>query len=201
MPHLAVWPACCDAAGAGVAATAPASRQGRDRERTGAVAKVTLEQVLCEHGALLARVVATYEHDQAHREELWQEVLLAIWRALPGFRGDAGVRTFVARIAHNRCVSHVAREARRPASGPATVLDETPADPVHHPHQQLLAEQTFSQLLAAVAALPLGPRQVISLALEGFSTTEIAEALGISSNNVAVRLNRARTALRQWLER
>jgi RNA polymerase sigma factor (sigma-70 family) len=140
-----------------------------------------------------------YEADPARREELWQEVLLAIWRALPGFRGHSSVRTFVARIAHNRCVSHVARETRAlpRVSQPA---QEAPADTALQPHHLLQAEQTFTRLLEQVAAMPLGPRQVISLALEGFETAEIAEALGITTNNVAVRLNRARAALKGMVE-
>jgi RNA polymerase sigma-70 factor (ECF subfamily) len=51
------------------------------------------------------------------------------------------------------------------------------------------------RLQDAVRALPLARRQVVTLALEGFSHAEIAQALGISEGNVAVRLNRARSAL------
>jgi RNA polymerase sigma-70 factor (ECF subfamily) len=159
--------------------------------------------VLEAHDALLSRLVATYEADPARREELGQDVRLAIWQALPAFRGTSSLRTFIARIAHNRCVTHVAREARlRPLAGGRPDTDAPDAlagTPDHQPHLQLQAEQTFSALLDAVAALPLGPRQVISLALEGFTPEEIAATLGITRNNVAVRMNRARAALEKVL--
>jgi len=51
------------------------------------------------------------------------------------------------------------------------------------------------RLQDTVRALPLTLRQAVTLALEGFSQQEIADALGITTNNVAVRLNRARTML------
>ncbi|HEX3457642.1 MAG TPA: sigma factor, partial [Candidatus Baltobacteraceae bacterium] len=58
---------------------------------------------------MIKRIALSYER-QAHLvEELVQDVYLAIWRALPSFRGDSSLRTFVARIATNRAVTHVAR--------------------------------------------------------------------------------------------
>lgn len=149
---------------------------------------------------MLARIATTYEADSMRREELVQEIVLAVWRALGTFEGRASVRTFLARIAHNRGVSHVARETRRPITVEADEASHrAPASAAMDPAQQVSAEQTYARLVAAVAQLPLGPRQVISLALEGFDHGEIAEALGISLNNVGVRLNRARRALREEL--
>lgn len=150
---------------------------------------------------MLARIVSTYEADPARREELLQEVALAVWRSLDGFEGRASLRTFLARIAHNRCVSHVARERRRidGSGAPIDAADAADDSTLRQPLPLVQAEQTYARLVAAVAALPLGPRQVISLALEGFEQAEIAETLGISVNNVAVRLHRARRALRAVL--
>ncbi len=163
----------------------------------GAAAAADFATVAAEHGPMLARIAATYEADVARREELLQEVMLAVWRALPAFRGDASVRTFVARIAHNRCVSHVVRERRSVPLAGAEAAAQVPGDVAGQPQQAAQAEQTWTRLVELVQALPLGPRQVISLALEGFSHAEIATALGISTNNVAVRLNRARDALKE----
>ncbi len=55
-------------------------------------------------------------------------------------------------------------------------------------------------LLAAIRALPVNYRQVITLALEDLAPAEIAAVLGVTENNIAVRLNRARTALRTILQ-
>lgn len=58
---------------------------------------------------------------------------------------------------------------------------------------------SVARLFAAVRALPLGQRQVVSMHLEGFSNREIGDALELSDGNVAVRMTRAREALRRAL--
>ncbi len=75
----------------------------------------TLEALFDEvaglHGPMIRRIAASYEADPEVRRELHQDVLMAVWRALPSWRGEASVRTFAARVAHNRGVDHVARHA------------------------------------------------------------------------------------------
>lgn len=155
------------------------------------------DEILRREGAALRRVAAAYEVDPARREDLFQEICLAIWQALPRFRGESSERTFVFRIAHNRGLTH---RSRRPAL--ATDLEEAQAlaDPQPGPEAEAGAAQRRERLRSAVLALPLEPRQVISLTLEGLNPREIAEVLGITENNAAVRLSRARRALRQILE-
>ena len=80
------------------------------------------ETIAREHGAMIARVARSYEANAARAEELVQEILIAVWQALPSFRGASTLRTFVARIAHNRAISHVAREARSPRAVPLVAV-------------------------------------------------------------------------------
>jgi RNA polymerase sigma factor (sigma-70 family) len=155
-----------------------------------------LDGVLAEHGALLTRIAASYEARPSQRQDLLQEIALAIWRALPTFRQEAPLRSFVARIAHNRGVSHVIAQKR---DHHLAELGEGLPDPGGGPEQETGREQRRQRLLTAVRRLPIGLRQVVTLALEGFSHAEIGEVLGITANNVDVRLSRARTALRREL--
>lgn len=152
--------------------------------------------LLDEHAGLLSRIAASYEADPSLRDDLLQEIALALWRALPAWRGDASVRTFVARVAHNRGATHAMGERRRPRV--AELADDLP-DPAAGPYRHAHVTQEHQRLQAAVRSLPLSLRQAVTLALEGFSHAEIADALGIQANAVGVRLNRARTALKQRL--
>ncbi|MEX2961861.1 RNA polymerase sigma factor [Microbulbifer sp. TYP-18] len=156
------------------------------------------QQLLAEHSGGVSRVAATYARGIGEREDLTQEIWLAVWRALPAFRGEASLKTFVYRIAHNRSVSALVR--RRPP-GDALQDAEEPEDPTPGPAQQYAALRDAQSLLAAVQKLPLGLRQTLSLRLEGLSYEEIAEVLGVSESNVAVRLNRARQRLSARLTR
>lgn len=158
------------------------------------------DRLLREHGPALSRLAFGYEKLEAAREELMQEIALAIWQALPRFRGECSERTFVFRIAHNRGLTHAVR--RRPAHEPLDALPEErePVDPRPLPDERASQANRRDRLRAAIRELPPLHREVIILTLEEFSTSEIAEILGITENNVAVRLNRARKALKQALE-
>lgn len=80
-------------------------------------------------------------------------------------------------------------------------LDEDAPFPAAQPDPEraLSTQQRHEQLRAAVRSLPLGLRQVVVLSLEGLSHAEIAAVAGITENNVAVRLTRARAALSRLL--
>jgi len=157
------------------------------------------DQILRRDGAALRRVAGAYERDPGRREDLFQDICLAVWQALPRFRGDSSERTFVFRIAHNRGLTH--RSRHRPSAGTdLEVAAERLTDPHPDPEAAVREGQRRERPREAVLALPLEPRQILTLTLEGLSHLEIADVLGITENNVAVRLNRARKELRQILE-
>lgn len=154
-------------------------------------------ELVREHGALLARFAASFERDRVARQDLVQDILLAVWQALPAFRGDASLKTYVIGIAHRRCASHVMRAVAQPRH---EALDDDWADQQPGPEQMAQLSQQQERLLGAVRDLPLGQRQLVLLALEGMRYDEIADLLGISVGNVGVRLNRAKAALKEQLE-
>lgn len=158
--------------------------------------KEVFEQVVRDNHALIHRIAASYESDPAAVEDLVQDVYIAIWRALPGFRGDSSTRTFVARIATNRAITHVARASRRPF---AVELNERLPARGADPERHVIAQDRRARLSSAVRAMPLSYRQVATLTLEGLTTREIADVLGISPNAVAIRLSRAKDWLRAYM--
>lgn len=153
--------------------------------------------MLSEHDAAIRRLSASYERDPSRRQDLVQDIWLAVWQALSRFRDDCSERTFVFRIAHNRAISHIEHWQRRrtdPLDDDAPVAAAEP-DPEH----SLSQKQRRERLQAAVLELPLGLRQVVVLTLEELSNAEVAQIIGISENNVAVRLTRARAELTRLL--
>lgn len=150
-------------------------------------------RILHAHGAALSRLTAGYERDAGRRQDLEQEIHLAVWQALPAFANQCSERTFVFRVAHNRAISHI-RHWRLRSADPLD--DETVIlDSAENPEQAASQAQRRTALATAIRQLPLGSRQVILLLLEGLSHREIAEVLGITDGNVAVRATRARRAL------
>jgi RNA polymerase sigma-70 factor (ECF subfamily) len=152
--------------------------------------------LLASHGPSLVRLAGSYVRDLTEREDLIQEVVIAIWRALPKFRGECSERTFVFRIAHNRAITHIAQRRSLPAE--LTEELEVP-DTQPSPEQAFSTEQQGQRLLDAVQRLSFGNRQVVTLMLEGLTYSEIAQVLGITESNVGARLTRARKILRALL--
>lgn len=144
----------------------------------------------------LGRLAGSYAGSTGERDDLLQEISLALWQALPRFRGDSSERTFLFRIAHNRCINHI---ARRRSMDSLQALELDPADESRPVDQALSQQQDSARLTDAVRRLPVIQRQVIVLALEDMEYNEIAEVLGISESNVGVRLNRARASLRKLM--
>jgi RNA polymerase sigma factor (sigma-70 family) len=150
-------------------------------------------RLLGEHDRALRRLASSYERDPARQQDLVQDIWLAVWQALPRFRGDCSERTFVFRIAHNRAVSHIDYSQRRHVE---TLDEDAPfAAPGPDPELSLSQQQRYERLRNAVQDLPIALRQVVVLTLEGMSNADVADIVGISENNVAVRLTRARAAL------
>lgn len=157
-------------------------------------------QVLQEHAALLGRVAATYEANFHLRQELLQEISLAVWQALEKFKGDSSVKTYVLRVAHNRAITHVTYHAKQPRNESYCEV-ETP-----QPSQQASSDVQFSQkqqiqtMLKEIRKMPIQTRQVMTMSMEGLSYDEIASACGISSSNAGVILNRARKVLMETIQ-
>ena len=156
------------------------------------MADEAFNRVVREHGPALSRLAKGYVDTAADHDDLLQEILIAVWKALPRFRGEASERTFVLRIAHNRAVSYAVR-TRRQAARTTDLSTDQPAD------APMVDDEAGEGLRRAVRKLPTTQRQAVMLYLEGLSTAEIAAVLGITENNANVRLSRARQALRELL--
>jgi RNA polymerase sigma factor (sigma-70 family) len=160
----------------------------------------TFERLLGQYGPALSRLASGYEKVDSVREELAQDIALAIWQALPHFRGESSERTFIYRIAHNRALNHVFK--RKPAHQSLDELTQPwePVDPAPQPEEQAVVAYRRDSLRSAIQRLPFSYRQVVMLMLEDLTHAEIGEVLGISESNVAVRMNRARKALKEAME-
>ena len=155
------------------------------------------DRLFTEQGPAMRRLAAGYSRTPADADDLFQDVWLAIWRALPRFRGDCSDRTFVFRIAHNRGITHRTRTRWRREE---TIDERDVPDPSPDPAAIADTKAQRERLVSAIRTLPVAFRDVVTLSLEGLSNQEIAEVLGMSYGNVGVRLTRARRALKQCLE-
>lgn len=162
----------------------------------------TLTRLLSAHGGALERLAASYARTPADRQDLLQDIAVALWTALPTFRGECSEKTFVFRVAHNRALVHLTKRGPN-LEDIRDHEDDSPfvtATSGKNPAIVYERQERGHRLLAAARALPARQRQVVTLLLEGLSHREIAEVIGTTENNVAVRASRARAAIRVLLE-
>jgi RNA polymerase sigma factor (sigma-70 family) len=146
---------------------------------------------------MVSRLASSHEADRELAKDLAQDILVAVWRAWPAFKGQCSTRTYVARIAHHRIVTHIARAVGRPrhVELPEAMLCTNPT-----PEDHAIEGDTGHALVAAVLRLPIAYREVAVLLLEGLSIAEVCETLGLSQNAVSIRATRARQLLRELLK-
>lgn len=143
------------------------------------------------HGAILHHVANGFA-EGADRSDLMQELLLAVWKAIPAFRNGAQPSTFIYRVSHNaaltwkRTLRNYRNRLERFQAQPATETS-TPADS----REPALLERLYVE----IRKLPPLDRSLVLLSLDGVSYAEMAQIHGLSESNVGVRLNRAKQQL------
>lgn len=152
-----------------------------------------LLQLWQQNQAAISRTLMASEADPAARQDLKQDIYLALHQSAERIQAAELPRAYLFRIVHNVTVDHIARAKRQQWQE----LDE---DTQHLllqdcPSQEVDEQQQGQQLLRAVRRLSPANRQVILLAMEDLDTPEIADILQLTQGAVRVRLNRARTEL------
>lgn len=152
-------------------------------------------QILQQHSALLGRVAASYEADHHLRQELLQEISLAVWQSLANFKAQSSLLTYILRVAHNRAVSHVAYHAKYPRNDSYCEVTSPTASHSLNSESQMQQQQQINILLDEVRKLPIQTRQIVTLSMEGLSYQDIAQVCGIKVTHVGVILNRSKKVL------
>ena len=131
--------------------------------------------------------------DRAAMDDVLQDAYVKAFRALPAFREEAGLGTWLYRITYRACVDHHRREGRH-VSEAAAGADLAARGAGAEPAATAVAR---ADLARALAALPVDQRAAVLLVdAEGLDYDTAADVLGVAAGTVASRLSRARAALR-----
>jgi len=146
-----------------------------------------------EHRLLLYKVCRVYCFTEVDRQDLFQEIVIQLWKSYPAFRGDSKFSTWLYRIALNTAISDLRKHKRRPSI--TSTDDIPPALPeMTWPGEE---EQQLQQLYAAINRLSDVEKALVMLYLEDKSYEEMEEIMGINQNNLRVKMNRIREKLRK----
>jgi RNA polymerase sigma-70 factor (ECF subfamily) len=156
-------------------------------------------ELLRENRPKILKICRVYAWDAADQEDLYQEILCQIWRALPSLKAEQYANTWVYRVALNTALSFVRKDKSRRAHltmGDGNQLQEVPESLPSDPHKN----EQLAQMFKAISQLDGLEKAAITLFLEDLSYQEIAAVMGITESNVGVMLYRAKKKLSTFMK-
>ena len=152
--------------------------------------KEFIEMVQSNEG-IIYKVASFYKDNDSPLSDLYQEVVLNLWKGFPSFRGDSKPSTWIYRIALNTCISFLRKQKNKPihVEVPNNIIEE-----------QGNSEE-IKELYRLINQLGKLERALVLLYLDEKSYQEMAEITGLSLSNVATKLNRIKNKLKQMSEK
>ena len=145
-------------------------------------------EMVREHKGIIFTACYMFSKDQDEVNDLFQEVLINLWKGFDGFRGESKVDTWIWRIALNTCISDDRKKKRRGERVPLEMAADLYTDTDEDTKQ-------IRQLYARLNKLGIMDRALVLLWLENLSYEDIGAIAGISAKNVSVKLVRIKQQL------
>jgi RNA polymerase sigma-70 factor (ECF subfamily) len=146
-------------------------------------------QLLNTHAGIIYKVCQLYCRTPADRQDLFQEIVLQLWKSYPTFKQEARFSTWMYRIALNTAITHYRKEQRRPQAVFMEGFEMPDLAAANADNEDIRI------LYKAIEQLSAVEKAIILLFLDEKSYEEIAEITGITKTNVGVKLNRTKQKL------
>lgn len=144
-----------------------------------------------EHKSTIYTVCYMFSQDEDEVNDLFQETLINVWKGMDGFRQESKFSTWVYRVALNTCLMQERKKKREGEKVPLTMSVNLFED-----NDDVKIKQV-RQLHERISQLALVDRAIVMLWLEGMSYDEIGAIVGITTQNVAVKLFRIKEQLKK----
>ena len=148
-------------------------------------------QIITENQGIIHKVCSIYCDMEEDRRDLFQEILVQLWKSFPSFRYESKFSTWMYRVAINTAITAYKKESKRGKSSPLgkeilSVVDDS---------YDFEYEENIKKLYSAISQLTSIEKSIILLYLEDKPYEEIAEITGITQNYVRVKMNRIKKKL------
>ena len=148
-------------------------------------------QSINEHQKIIHKVCNLYMHTPQDKEDLFQEIVLNAWKGIQNFKGESKFSTWLYRVALNTAITFFKKEIRKPVFSNLQDGFDVKDD------IDKASEEDFTALNNAILSLSKIDKALVMLYLEDYSYHEIGELMGITANNVAVKLSRIKARLKE----
>ena len=152
-------------------------------------------EIIFKYQGILHKVSLVYFKNNLDREDNIQEIIYQLWKSYPNIKNQNSLGSWIYAVSINTSISRVKKETRVEYRGTVPDLPDT-ANII----EQITMNESVKKLLNAIYKLNVVDKSIMLLYLEEKGYDEIAEIIGISISNVGVRINRAKTLLKQNLK-
>ena len=159
------------------------------------VSKQEFVQKVTESQGIVHKVCGMYCDNEEDKKDLFQEILIQLWKSYPSFRGDSKFSSWMYRISLNVAISNLRKSKTKKED---STLPET-FDSISRESDEQSLNLEKGMLRNAIKQLNEIEKAVMVLYLEEKPNDEIAEIIGITQNNVRVKMTRIRTKLKKIL--
>lgn len=142
---------------------------------------------------IIHKICHLYAFTETDREDLFQEIVIQLWKSYPKFRGDSKFSTWLYRVALNTAISDLRKQQSKVELKFPEFIPHEPADK----KENAAMEDQLRQMYAAIAKLQEIDRAVVMLYLDDNSYEEMEAILGVNQNTLRVKMNRIKEKLRQ----
>jgi len=149
-----------------------------------------------KHKGILYKVSRMYFDKLEDQQDLFQEIILQLWKSLDSFKGKSEFSSWMYRVALNTAIVFFKKENRKPDQ--YTSLKMEPMAPEDYNNEK---DQQLVYFYKAVKQLNRIEKALILQFIEGFSGKEMAENLGLSEANVRVKVNRTKHKLKDLIKK
>ena len=151
------------------------------------------EKHISENELLIYKVCRIYAYTDADRKDLFQEIVIQLWKAYPKFNGEAKFSTWLYRVALNTAITGLRKQRNfitsyEPASLNVNISDDNYSE---------TGEERLQQLHKAIEQLSQVEKAIVMLYMEDKQYDEMEDILGISQGNLRVKMNRIKEKLRE----
>lgn len=158
-------------------------------------------KVIKENKDRIYRICCYYISTDNYRQDLYQEILVNIWKELESFRAESAISTWIYRIAVNTSLLFIYKEKKL-----KVINEDISKLKVEYIQDEELIkdkidlEKNINLLLRCINKLPATDKTIISLVLENLSYKEISEITGLTINHIGVKVNRIKKELKKIME-
>lgn len=150
------------------------------------------EELIKEHEQLIYKVCRMFGKSEEDRQDLFQDVVIQLWKGYPKFRGESKFSTWLYRIALNTAIAQYRKMKRAP---PVTDLEKLPFD-IPNDSSNLHQEEQYQEMYEAIKQLNDIEKAIVMLYLDDKTYDEMEDIIGISNGNLRVKMNRIKEKLR-----